>query len=203
MPDPALPRIVLVAGVPRSGSTWAFNAARRLYTEAGTDLCAAWVDDWDRASPAPVHLVKAHQVAEVDFTPDLVLTTARAPADCIASLVRMGWVPREPEAIRRAHAHHLRLQDHWRAQSAIELDYDRILADPAAELARLAGVLGLEVPSDRIAAIAAELAGMRAPEGGSYDPETLLHPGHRAGAGEAEDTDRLRAEIRAIVDPAG
>ena len=37
------PLCILVAGVPRSGSTWAFNAARLLLRDAGVTLHAAWV----------------------------------------------------------------------------------------------------------------------------------------------------------------
>ena len=39
------PLCILVAGVPRSGSTWAFNAARLLLRDAGVTLHAAWVAD--------------------------------------------------------------------------------------------------------------------------------------------------------------
>jgi hypothetical protein len=174
--------------VPRSGSTWAFNAARLLLRDAGVTLHAAWIADRVPDDPAPVHLIKAHQPAEVDFTPDLVLTTRRAPEACLASLIRMGWLAPEADAIRRAWAHHRALQAHWNAQSACEIGYDQIIGDPAPALARLARVLGLAPDATRPARVAAALASLQAPrpETQGYDPETLLHPGHRrAGTGQA------------------
>ncbi|MAY85108.1 MAG: hypothetical protein CML02_00020 [Pseudooceanicola sp.] len=181
MSTPPPPLCILVAGVPRSGSTWAFNAARLLLRDAGVTLHAAWVADRVVDDPAPVHLIKAHQPAEVDFTPDIVLTTRRAPEACLASLIRMGWLAPERAAIRRAWAHHRALQAHWSAQSACEIGYDQIIGDPTPALARLARVLGLAPDTTRPARVAKALADLQAPrpEARGYNRETLLHPGHR------------------------
>ena len=196
MTTPAASRIILVAGVPRSGSTWAFNAARRLLAGVPGGLQAAWVADYDPSHPARTHLVKAHRVADVTFAPDLVLTTRRAAEECLASLIRMGWLADEPEAIRRAWEHHHRLYAHWNALSGHEISYDGLVADPEAELARLAPVLGVTPAPGALAALAGELAAMQGPAGGGYDPETLLHPGHRRPEGAPG---RSPAGILAIV----
>ncbi|MFC4671072.1 hypothetical protein ACFO5X_21160 [Seohaeicola nanhaiensis] len=185
MTDPAPPRLILVAGVPRSGSTWAFNAARRLLGQAPGGLHAAWVADRDPHHPARTHLVKAHQPGEVDFAPDLVLTTRRAAEECLASLIRMGWLADDPAAIRRAWVHHNRLYTSWKARSDHEISYAGMIADPARELTRLAAALEVDLSAQDAGRIAAELAAMEAPETGTYDPETLLHPGHRAAPGAA------------------
>ena len=52
------PQLILSAGIPRSGSTWLYNAARLLLSAGGQDsLEAAWIEDYDRESPAALHLV--------------------------------------------------------------------------------------------------------------------------------------------------
>ena len=157
---------------------------------------AAWVADWDRHAPARVHLVKAHQVAEVDFEPDLVLTTKRPPEDCLASLIRMGWLADDPQAIRRAHIWHQKLHAHWHSRSALELSYSQILSEPEIALSRLAVVLGLPASPDRFRIIAEELRHMKAPVKGRYDSTTLLHPRHRRGDGDGPD----RSYIRRILE---
>lgn len=190
------PRILLVAGVPRSGSTWAFNAVRLLLRTAGAQFHAAWVKDYQPEDPAPIHLVKVHRQEEVTFDPELVITTHRPTEARIASLVRMGWLENDPAKIRRVFANHQLLYAHWRGQSDIEIEYEDILNAPAPAVERLAGACRLELTPAQCAAVAKELAGMAPPETGHYDKETLLHPRHR---GSAEDSAPSPAEILKIV----
>lgn len=190
-------RVIVVAGMPRSGSTWLFNAARLLLEASGEDIHAAWVGDRDADHPAPVHLIKAHAPREVTFPADLVLTTHRPFVDCLASLIRMGWLEAEPEAIRKRHAVQKATYDYWAARSALELPYDQITGAPATAIARLAGAMGLEANPARDRALAEALAALSAPDGTGYDPHTLLHPGHRAA--EAAQTNQHIALVRAAL----
>jgi len=196
-PNVPLPRIVLIAGVPRSGSTWLFNASRLLLRQAGISLQAVWVEEYDPAHPAPVHLVKAHRPSEVSFAPDLVLTTRRPTEACLASLIRMGWLANTPDAIRAAHKDHKALYAHWQARSDLETPYDTIVRHPVDALSSLADTLELTLSTDELQQIATALAQMRAPERGSYDRETLLHPNHRE---TGEVTGPRAADILRIID---
>lgn len=49
-------RTIAVAGIPRSGSTWQFNAARLLIEDAGIDHWSGWIEDFGDTR-APVKLV--------------------------------------------------------------------------------------------------------------------------------------------------
>src|SRR5262245_15346631 len=55
--------LVLSAGMPRSGSTWLFNAARLLLrqTVAPDELGSGWVGDWARLPKRPWLLLKVHE----------------------------------------------------------------------------------------------------------------------------------------------
>lgn len=183
VPDQPRPLFVLVAGVPRSGSTWLFNAARLSLQRAGLAPHAAWVADYRPEDPAPVHLVKAHRDAEVAFQPDKILTTRRPTEACLASLIRMGWLSPTPEAIRRSWETHRALQSFWQARSHLEIPYEQIVKAPELALEALGRVLEIELSCADRAEVAQALAALRAPEGDRYDPETLLHPRHR-GEGE-------------------
>jgi len=54
---------VLCAGIPRSGSTWLYNAARLLLAHAAgpARVYGAWVEQYDPSHPEPWHVVKAHE----------------------------------------------------------------------------------------------------------------------------------------------
>ncbi|MFD1344464.1 hypothetical protein [Litorisediminicola beolgyonensis] len=182
----ASPRIVLVAGVPRSGSTWVFNAARLAARAGGLETYATWIGDYDPARRMALHVVKAHRPDDIDFEPDIVLTTWRDRAECIASLVRMNWLKYEREAIGRVWKYHDSLYEYWDARSRLETPYDMIGSRPDLAVRGIAGVLGLDLASEQCRMIAAALQDLRAPASGSYDPVTLLHPRHRNRPGSSE-----------------
>ncbi len=192
-------KIILVAGVPRSGSTWLFNAVRRLLETSGMEPHAAWFSDWNRSNSSPTHLVKVHSPEDVDFQPDLVLTTFRPTQDCLASLVRMGWLKSDAEAIRNRWVSHKRLHEYWKQRSSLETSYQEIICLPKIALTRIATLLGIPLDCSEYERIAEELKGMKAPvEGAKYNPTTLMHPGHRNLRPEVgltpEDILRIAAE---------
>jgi hypothetical protein len=197
------PTTVLVAGMPRSGSTWQFNAVRLLLEDAGLPHWAGWIDDLPEELDVPLRLVKVHQPSDAPGAPDMIFTTLRPIADCLVSLIRMGWLTPEPEAVRRAYAGQLALRDHWAPLSVHTTRFETLLKEPEAEVAALARVLGrLPVwvdrspPSPKAAArVSRKLATLRAPHAAQgdtpgYDPVTLMHPGHRG-----EMPARLAAEV--------
>ena len=86
------PFVILIAGMPRSGSTWQFNAARLILNRKHPAIFSGWCADYDPATKEPVHLVKVHTPEQVRFDYSLVLTTKRDLLECIGSSKRMGWL---------------------------------------------------------------------------------------------------------------
>ena len=193
------PHITLVASAPRSGGTWAFNAARLVLAAAGRSVHGAWVSDYDRQDPAPFHLVKAHDADQVAFAPDLVITTYRDLAERLASLIRLGWLENTAEAIRSAARGQEAIYQYWDAKTDLEIPYTDIIDGPERAVAALAALYGFDLGAGVIRAIADDLAALKAPETkpGAYDPVTLLHPRHRntesATALDAEEIRRILA----------
>lgn len=169
-------RMVLSAGMPRSGSTWLFNAARLLLRRScGGDLASGWVGDWYQLPRRRTLLLKLH-----DFDPFLarhahvVLYSYRDVRDALASSRRKFGIEPMPDLARRW------IQDdrRWRSTAHFVLRYESMRENPAEALARLAAVLqaGDVCPEE----VLAELATLQ-PAGDSphpYHPETLLHVGH-------------------------
>jgi hypothetical protein len=194
--DHTPPRIILVAGVPRSGSTWLYNAARQILERTPGGLHATWIDDYHADDPAPIHLVKVHQPDQLTFDPDLVLTTRRPTEACLASLIRMGWLDNLPDRARASWKHHRQLYDHWARQSDVEIPYEQIMNAPLDALGDLASVMGQTLSPAALSEIATSLAALKAPDTGKYDPRTLLHPNHRK---TADDSAPTPADILRII----
>lgn len=173
-----LPRRIVVATIPRSGSTWVFNALRLILSGAGETPQAVWVDDFDPRHPAATALIKTHGTDLTALAPDLVVTTARPVSDCLASLVRMGWLAEDATTVQ-AKAQELRTAaDALAAQADVVVPYAKIMNAPGDAVASLAQALGLTCDAQ---GIVAAIAALDPPASGAFDPTTLLHPGHRGG----------------------
>jgi hypothetical protein len=178
------PRLVLCAGIPRSGSTWLYNAARLACAAEPGGAHAAWVDDYDASAPDAWHVVKLHDPhATLETRATVVLTSRRDLRDIAASARRRAWFDDEAQILAfldRVVAQHA----HWAPRAALDLDYRWIERDaPRAAAAVLAalGLVGVDAVDERATRLAARIEAANAPERGAagYDPVTLLHPEHR------------------------
>lgn len=176
------PQRILIAAVPRSGGTWLFNAARLLLETAADSLHAAWCEDYNPMHPAHHHLVKAHLPEQIDFTPAKILTTQRDLAERLASLIRMGWLEDTPDKIISAANGQERLYEYWRTRSDLEVSYQAIVEAPDKTVSMIGKAICAPVDPARARLIAEELKRLPAPEVGTYNAVTLLHPGHKAGS---------------------
>jgi hypothetical protein len=168
--------IVLSAGMPRSGSTWLFNAARLLLRER-SDVSSGWVGEWTNLPRQPTMLVKVH-----DFDPVLakharvVLYSYRDIRDALASSKRMFRTEPTLEAARQW----LQWDHHWRSRADCMFRYESAQADPLDAIERLAQALDIPVADPEL--IQRELMRVefqpRRSGPGQYDRESLLHPGH-------------------------
>lgn len=185
--------LVLAAGMPRSGSTWFYNATRLSLAESGKQTASGWIDDQLplRRKSEPTLLLKIH-----DYDPVLtrvaqrVIYSYRDIRDVLASMNRIWGRPPTLEVARTL----VRRDQHWRAMATFQARYEDMIADRLAVLTALRAHLGL--PEEGAEECLAQLERLTAPPGTSdtptmsYAPDTLLHPGHvtngRAGAWQAE-----------------
>ncbi len=169
---------ILCAGMPRSGSTWQYNAVRILLRRAGRDFYGAWFRNYDHENPSPYHVIKTHY-----FHPSLiqegalVLTSRRDLRDIAASLILRGWhTPSTVIApLERAVADHLRLLP----ATVHETVYERFRRSEVRELAEISSALGISLEPDVLGEVSREINGL------THDPQvapslsaTQLHPNH-------------------------
>lgn len=198
-PSPqAVPRVIVVAGVPRSGSTWLFNVARLVLETGYPRVYACWQADYapDSHATCDVHLVKMHLPEHLTFRPDRILTTRRDLAERLASLIRMGWLTEDPAVVRNAAAAQQELYAFWKARSSLEVDYSALLKQPHDMVQAVARVLDIRLDPSQAEQIADVVAQAEPPSQGPYVRLTLLHPGHRS---DPETTAALAARVRAIL----
>lgn len=192
------PFVVVAAGVPRSGSTWVYNAARLLCDKAGLRCYAEWCEDYRPGNHADydIHLVKLHNVEQFSFPAHRVLTTRRDLVERLASLVRMGWLKEDPASLQRAADRQAELTEYWAERTDNETEYSDILAQPEKAVKDIARAMDIPCPDETAADIARQLAKLPVPSKTDnprdHDSQTLLHPNHRA-------TDEQRGKYLAAV----
>ena len=193
--------IVLCTGIIRSGSTWSFNVARLLLEKRATsfrsefnnkirDAVRGAADRYDN------HVIKAHEPDR--FGRRLIkdgrcrtICSFRDPLDCIASGIEaFGGNFKDMVSMTRRHMKLLKLQ--IVAGGVHFVWYDDIVERPRECIAAIAAYLDQELADDEGGQIAAalsresvsrliqDIAAAPTPDAapGTWDRETLFHPGH-------------------------
>lgn len=196
--------IHVCAGIPRSGSTWLYNAMRLVMQARHAPVYSTWIGDRDRAleSEASATLIKIHtrndQLAD---EADIILTCHRDPRDIIASMMSMGWIGERYTVefrlrfCREAH-------EYWSPRSAIDFAYTEIVEEDEQCLRRIADALGVALDEAEISDIAVALR--ETPNNrqadAKHDPEFLTHVNHRNDGRDGRWRDQLPpAVIQSIL----
>ncbi|MBT5414693.1 MAG: sulfotransferase, partial [Rhodospirillaceae bacterium] len=200
---------VCCTGMARSGSTWSFNVCRELLEATGEPLIAGYygegeaLDDFieSRGLEAfPGHvLLKLHQPADrllgmiCDGRARNVFTL-RDPRDCLRSRMDFEGKPFD-DALMGVAGNLIMYNLYAGATDTLFVRYEAMAADPAAEVRRIAGHLGLAPVEDEVGRIA-EATGISAARrkvedlagrtdagtveiaGRRVDTETCLQTGH-------------------------
>lgn len=182
-----VPALILCAGIPRSGSTWLYNAVRILLDACyATDVYGCWIADYDSTRAAKFHVVKIHEPNDgLALQARAIFTSHRDLRDIAASAWLKGWVKDEPSALQFidwAVAFH----SYWVGRGALDVSYKEINADPAGAIRKISARLGLESNTE-LTAVLKKLALLQHVDVGGerYHPETLIHPRHASRNGRS------------------
>jgi hypothetical protein len=227
-PAPAgvrVPRLVLCAGPYGSGSTWVFNAVRALLARATgrEEIRGLYADSLNEFPQfarlgAPL-VVKAHRpdrslrlLGALYAAPMIV--SVRDPRDAVVSMAqRFGEpVPNCIDFVLRCAQHLLLLREQPRV---LTLRYEEGFTAAPGTVPRLAAFLGLVVPGEACAAIAAALTPERVraevaaleragvygetPDPRRHDSQTLWHAGHLGDGRVGKHREALAPEDAARV----
>jgi hypothetical protein len=214
--------LVICNGMPRSASTWAFNAAVGLLhrSDPGSELHSGYDESVARfletAPPTATHLVvKCHDLdargkALAQAARARTIYTWRDPADAVVSCMRMFGYDFERALTAIESSLNLYLFHRLRG-TALILSYVDIVEAPVEAVAGIASYLGLEERSEIVNAVAEDTSLERMKEQSrqldaaneaqevrvgkiAYDPTTLLHPGHVRDGGVGYGKEALTPE---------
>jgi hypothetical protein len=191
--------IIVIAGVPRSGSTWLFNATRLVLEKTSAKVYAAWYEDYaqNMQTEYDFHVVKLHRPDQLTFQYDYLLTTRRELVQQLGSLIRMNWLSDDPVQIRQKAEYLQSLFVFWENYSNLCIEYQNIVADPEAAISQIGSLLDKTLTTREVSKIADDLEVLQVPNGKHYDPKTLLHPNHKAQPEERDCYIRLVREALA------
>ena len=179
-------KLIVVAGMGRSGSTWLFNAVRLLHLQRRQPVYGYWIGDFDikrfvlSRPDNGIVLLKTHGFHPVIARhAALVFYSIRDLRDLLASRKRM-W-NHDFETLMQSLAVELEeTAPAWEARAAYTMRYETMVEDPASVLEDLALILGLspqligEVQA-HLEALAYENPGAKTD---SRHLENLLHATH-------------------------
>jgi hypothetical protein len=196
--------IYICAGMPRSGSTWLFNAVRLLLKYAGApDLAGGYVGQSEELLTHRTAIIKLHPFhPELAARADVILTTHRDLRDVSASMQRHyqdGY-----SALKMNEW--VRSQIKWAQFAAYDLHYERLLSDRLAVIREIAAVLKLPAPVlGRLDydAILREIDGQKFSRQFSdntiYDAVNHLHEGSWPGVVPDEAVASIEREFRGFL----
>ncbi|WP_375278973.1 hypothetical protein [Alteromonas australica] len=187
-------KLVLVASIPRSGSTWMFNCIRLIFKLKNIDFYSDWYDSYDPQNQSPIHLVKLHDPEYyLASLADIVITTRRDVRNSVASLIRMKWLEREEDAIFNVTDRLVNfVHPFWESKSNLEVEYCDLKNAPESVISRVAEKIGLPLNEKQAMTISAQLKNLKPPK--KFDTETQLHPNHR-GESDTNFTTELSSDI--------
>ncbi len=216
--------LVCCSGMARSGSTWSYNVCRRIAETTGMPTVAGFYGEGDaldtyiqahRLTEFPGHVVlKLHQPGPALLKLILEGTarniyTIRDPRDCLCSRMRFENRAFE-DALLAVVGNLLMLNCYEAAGGSLLVHYDAMMADPRAEIARIAGHMGVTLEPGQIDEIdaatgleksrdtmreleAGAIPSAREVAGRLVDPRTCLQSGHISRGGTGLWRDELTA----------
>ena len=173
-------RLILIATMPRSGSTWLFNCVCEIHKVAGEKFYSSWIEDYDPSNNSKIHIVKIHQPEyRLSLQADLILSSRRDIRDVVGSLIRMGWVNKSEEKVLKSVSYLIgTVHPFWYEKSTLEIDYYELKNNAKDVITSVNRCLRLNLADKELNTIEHYLSNLVPPK--KYDKNTQLHPNHIA-----------------------
>lgn len=188
------PVVIVVASMPRSGSTWLFNCVKKIIESKYDTSYCCWIGDYNPQNKSEIHLVKVHDPnSEICKTSDKILSTRRDIREVAASLVRLAWDKQDKEFYDQLCWIVEQVHPFWYERTNFEIEYQSIINQPISVVEQIGHVLNMPLEMGFIKEVVKHLDSLESPK--SYDQETQMHPNHRSlkkvNLVEILDTERL------------
>ncbi len=182
---------IVCAGMRRSGSTWLYNLVRLALNAKG-----CFEDNWRISVPANV--VKTHKFSPIFlFGADKVVLSHRDLRDVAASAVRRRLIESTPAATVRYLLRAL-LDEYqtWVPFAAYDMNFERMMADKAAEAQAIFAALGIDAVPEVVCGLVEHLPVATK----ETDQEILLAPNHFTGGAIGGYVDTLPVKTTKAIE---
>lgn len=167
-------RRIVIAGLPSPAGTWLVNACLLLLAgESEDEVWTGWAHDLPKGRwPKGPAIVRVHDYASsLADAATHIITSPRDLRDAVLALHRTFHLPLAAETLHDVMERNLQ----WEAKAGHSVPYEKLLADPGAQLPALADYLGIAVvPTETILPL---LLAMLSPEQASAGQLMVEQPG--------------------------
>ena len=172
-------KLIVIAGIKRSASTWMFNAVRLCLLHAGRTVRGGGREVYsDPGSGYEYGICKTHPFErEIADNADWIFTTDRDDMGIRYSLKRCFGSSLTDHRLSRMRDNLNAWKRRCGKVGCYHAHFDFIITDPTSVVADVARILELGFKDADVMAVCKALDAIRPPEEG-HDAETLLFPGH-------------------------
>ncbi|MGD9200473.1 MAG: sulfotransferase domain-containing protein [Chitinispirillia bacterium] len=190
-------KLIVTAGMPRSGSTWLYNAVRLLLKHnSSLDIGAGWIADFNSFMHHDVVILKIHNYEpQIANNAIRILYSFRDIRDVLASFKRkFGGKPSLEQAKMI-----IENDNKWREKALYIMKYEKMMEEQEMTLRKIAHYLGIEIKNGSCKQINRSIKNMSYTEGklknNTYNIENLLHKNHITDGRHGSWRDDLPTEL--------
>lgn len=171
--------LIICAGMPRSGSTWLYNAVRLAFVLSGNRVEAGWIHDYINFRKKGIVILKTH-FHPSPTPPDFCFYSYRDVRDVIASFKRQSGRLYSFVKVKQI----ISLFEYWRDIADFSMKYESMMRNPDEVVEILLSTLNINLP---VKQVLDEIDKLESPpkvqRWNLYNKENLLHPGHITNGG--------------------
>lgn len=162
-------KLIVIAGIKRSGSTWMYNVVRILLTHAGFTVTGGGRETYKKNCEKDYQIIKVHPYyADLAKEADLVFTSDRDDEE-----IRASWARFQNRYLTDAELWNwCRDLDRWMKHRSYHMPFERV--NKTQTVKDIAKVLGVHVTTSALTTIGE----LKPPKTKGYDPKTLMFKNH-------------------------
>lgn len=195
-------KLIIAAGMPRSGSTWLYNAIRLVLVSSPfikDNFSCGWIGDWRDIAKKEYMLVKVHEFEnEMANEAEFIIYSYRDIRDAMASSLRkFGKIP----SIEYAD-HLILMHEKWINVANTIISYDNILTEKLNIISELAHLFGVHLanPSTIVKDIETLSYESNGTRNHIYHNVNLFHKNHITNGRPGSWVDYLDADLASKIE---
>jgi hypothetical protein len=168
-------KVILSAGMHRSGSTWLFNVLRTIFLSRRKKVYSCFANKYDGGKKENIHIIKIHTFSQKFYDlSDYVFITKRDIRDIAASAIRRNLIENNLQSVLN-YIHIVIEKEHtyWAGKYNLEIVYERISRHKLKYLKLISQILQENINVKKVCKDVDKIKPKK-----KFDSVTQLHPDH-------------------------